>query len=194
MLNITKHAMKRYVERVKKVQSDLVDQTIIDHKDVYTVELNKMVRNAKFIHQGKFNENNEARFYLAESWLLVLDKVESKIITLYKVDFSFSSDINKMITKSLLDELELATEKYELSAAQNREQVQDIESKELQMVEEIKSLEDTLKKLRESLRVARDYKRNIDWNTIQAKNELDIVAKKIVYSIEYKIEMEKIKP
>lgn len=193
MINITKHALKRYVERfvdpVKTSSQDLINI----NKELYEKELVKMFEQSKHIFDGKFNDKQpKTSFYLADDIILVTDTECTKIITLYRVEYGFSKVINKSILYDLLIEHEMAEVNYMQIKENRSEEKKDLLNSRDNLDIEIKSLEETLKALKESRNSLDNYITNFDYEEIKARSEIDTLAQKIVYSINYKLEVLKV--
>lgn len=191
-MNYTKHSLVRYSTRFKGVDKKEAEKDLISNKERYEAELNKMFENAKEIYQGKFNDHNEVKYFLADNIILVVDLPCSKIITLYRIEFGFEREIDKIILISLLEQLNKADEKYIKALDTVQEKMDEIDTQTLSIMEEIKSIEETLQALRSGLEGLEQYKKTITVNEEKARIERDRIAKKVVYSIDYRKSIEEI--
>lgn len=190
MINITKHALKRYVERFVSTDKEQVQDLINANKDLYEKELIKMFDHSRHLFSGKFNTKvTQASFWLADDIILVTDTEHTKIITLYRVEYGFSKSINKSILKDLRREHEVSKEKHNqvrLEIAKDKSRLlNDRDNLEL----EIEKLEKSLKATIESRNALNTYIKDFFVGEIKAREEMDLVAKKIVYSVNYKLEV-----
>lgn len=192
MINCTKHSLQRYAKRFKGVEQNEINQAIIDNKEQYETELNKMFDNAIKIYQGKFNDHNEVKYFLVDNIILIVDLALSKIISLYRIEFGFEREIDKTILSSLLSQLELADEEYIKASNEVKEKIEEIDYQKLALEEEIKSIEQTLEAMKAGLKGLEDSKNVIIVDEEKARIERDRIAKKIVYSIDYRKSMEQI--
>ena len=192
MINVTKHALQRYATRFKGVENKNVSSVLSDNRELYEGELNKMFENAKEIYCGKFNNNNESRFYLVDNIIIVVDMAISKIITLYRVEFGFEREIDKTILESLLSHLELADESYIKAIDEVKDKKEEISYQVLSLEMEIESIEQTLDAMRTGLKALEESKKAIEVEEVRARTERDKIAKKICYSIDYRKSMEEI--
>ena len=192
MINCTKHSLQRYAKRFKGVEQNEINQAIIDNKEQYETELNKMFDNAIKIYQGKFNDHNEVNYFLVDNIILIVDLALSKIISLYRIEFGFEREIDKTILSSLLSQLELADEEYIKASNEVKEKIEEIDYQKLALEEEIKSIEQTLEAMKAGLKGLEDSKNVIIVDEEKARIERDRIAKKIVYSIDYRKSMEQI--
>lgn len=199
MVNVTKHALERYALRFKKVPYNEVKHKAFENKELYSEELNKMFNNSKLIYNGKIsgkmtnntnNTNEEVNYRLAGDICLVLDTVESKIITLYRVDFGFDMKTNRVILSSLIENLEEAETLHLEAMESTRQQKDALSLQALQLEEEINNLKMALKSLEENLQNIKSLEKEISSEEIISKLNYDKIAKQIVYSINYKKAME----
>ena len=105
---ITKHAMSRYAERIAG-RDELIDINIYiaQNEDKIVEDINKMCEHSELIYTGKVGnrDNNPVNVYLSGTWILLTDLTETKVITLYKVEFNVGEDFNKQFIQKILDKL-----------------------------------------------------------------------------------------
>ena len=104
MINATKHARERYASRIKGIEKSAIKSNVTMYGAEYEKDLNKMYDNSRLIYTGKFQNHNECNYRLADDIILVVDKQEQNLITLYRVDFNFTKKINKSILQDLVKE------------------------------------------------------------------------------------------
>ncbi|MGL5649829.1 MAG: hypothetical protein ACRDDY_18520 [Clostridium sp.] len=62
----------------KRVELDKVQSDIIENKDIYHVELDKMFNNSKLIFTGRFNDKHGiTNFRLADNIILITDAYDT---------------------------------------------------------------------------------------------------------------------
>ncbi len=184
MINITKHALKRYVERFVDPDKTSTQDLININKELYEKELVKMFEQSKHLLNGRFNEKlTQTSYWLADDIILVTDTEHTKIITLYRIEYGFSRSINKSILHDLLIEHEISKEKYIQIMRKNSNEKDTLLNSRDNLDIEIESLEKTLKSLKESKKSLDDYISNFECEVNKAKSEMNVVAQKIVYSI-----------
>lgn len=190
MINITTHAYKRYSERIKNVVKEEVLSDITINKNLYHTEMDKMFENSKLIYTGKFNDkHNETNFRIVDNIILITDKQDTKIITLYRVEFGFDRDVDVVILKSLLEKLTVAEEEYLNSIDEvNLEKERVIANRDV-LSQEIEDLKKSLRIMEESLGTMNNYIEGFNYKERVAKSLVETVAKKIVYSNVYRKEM-----
>jgi len=186
-MNITNHGLKRYAERFKKIERNELERDIIINKELYTEELNKMFGFSKLLHTGKFNETNEnTNYYIVDNIILVIDLNNTKIITLYRIEFGFGREVDKNILFGLLKELDNAETEYLEAMDIVKEQKNDMEYKILSLEEDISSTIELLNTLKLSLSELKNMKQTITLEEDKCRIFRDKIAKKLVYSNIYK--------
>lgn len=189
MINITKHAFKRYAERFKGIEKINVDSNVTFHRDMYQNEMDKMFENSRLIYTGKFNGNETTNFRLVDNIILVTDTVDSKIITLYRIDFGFDREIDKVIFEDLIKKLNECEEEFLIKESEVDDEELKVQGQMDDLLIEIECLEETLETVRNSYKSLREYKKSIVSKKELARTEMNSVAKKIIYSNEYRKQM-----
>lgn len=190
MINVTAHCYKRYAERIKEVEFDSIDQHIQMNKNQYHTEIDKMFENSRKIYTGRFNDkHNETNFRIADNIILITDKLDTKVITLYRVEFGFDREVDVIILKSLIEKLNIAEELYLESIEEVNQERERVVTNRDNLSMEIEALKESLKAMEESLEVMDNYIEKFDYKETQARLEMDTIAKKIVYSNIYRKEM-----
>lgn len=189
MINITKHAFKRYAQRFKGIDKNNIDANITFYKDMYQTELDKMFENSRLIYTGKFNGNETTNFRLVDNIILVTDLVDSKIITLYRIDFGFDREIDKMITEDLIRKLNQAEEHYINKECEIEKEEEKLNSQLDDMSIDIQCMEETLNNTKESYKALKIYRDSFINEKEIAKSKMNLIAKKLIYSNEYRKQM-----
>lgn len=192
MINATKHARERYASRIKGIEKNALKANVTMYGAEYEKDLNKMYDNSKEIYTGKFQNHNECKYRLADDIILVVDKQEQNLITLYRADFNFGKNINKDILKSLVQELNEKEEAWLSEKAKSEETNGGLNDEKTLLEMNIEAKTQELKDLQERLNALKDYMKTTNADEIEAKEAMDEVARKIVYSIDYKKSMQEI--
>lgn len=186
-MNVTKHAINRYCERFKGISKQDLPLITQSEKELYEQELNKIINNAHVVYTGTFNENNQiTNYWLVDNIILVTDTANTKIITLYRIEFGFDREIDITILTNLKEQLEKADTKYIEAMNEVQEKKDKLDNDAINIKEQIKSLEEQLKSMKSGLKGIEEYKKTITIEETKAKTERDIIAKKIIYSNIYK--------
>jgi FtsZ-binding cell division protein ZapB len=190
-MNVTNHCLKRYAERLKNVLRDDLEVDMAVNKDLYIGELNKMFKFSKLLYTGRFNKTNEnTNYYIVDNIILVVDLANTKIITLYRIEFGFGREVDKNILVGLLRELDNAETEYIKAMDIVKEQKNDMEYKILSLEEDISSTVELLNTLKLSLNELKNIKQTITLEEDKCRISRDKIAKKLVYSNIYRNAME----
>ena len=190
MINATKHARERYASRIKGVEKNAIKSNVIMYGAEYEKDLNKMYDNSRLIYTGKFQNHNECNYRLADDIILVVDKQEQNLITLYRVDFNFTKKINKSILQDLVQELNEREEAWLSEKAKAEETNNGLDNEKALLELNIEAKTQELKDLQERLKALSEYMKTTNADEISAKEKMDDIARKIVYSIDYKLSMQ----
>ena len=190
MINATKHARERYASRIKGVEKNAIKSNVIMYGAEYEKDLNKMYDNSRLIYTGKFQNHNECNYRLADDIILVVDKQEQNLITLYRVDFNFTKKINKSILQDLVQELNEREEAWLSEKAKAEETNNGLDNEKALLELNIEAKTQELKDLQERLKALNEYMKTTNADEINAKEKMDDIARKIVYSIDYKKSMQ----
>jgi hypothetical protein len=183
--------LKRYAERFKNISKDELERNIIINKELYIEELNKMFSFSKLIYTGRFNDTNEnTNYYIVDNIILVVDLSNTKVITLYRIEFGFDRAIDKSILIGLLEQLDQAENEYIKAMDIVKEQKNDMDYKILSLEEDISSTVELLNTLKTSLNELKNMKQSITLEEDKCRIIRDKIAKKLVYSNIYKNAME----
>ena len=117
---ITQHAKERYAERImnKDEKSDIAVYVARNQEKIET-DINKMMEYGELLYSGFIRDRNdeairdkkEVRVYLCGTWVLLADKLNNKIITLYKIDLKVGEDFNKQYVAAKKVAIDEAKEK-----------------------------------------------------------------------------------
>ena len=186
-MNVTNHCLKRYAERFKDVLREDLDRDILANKDLYIEELNKMFSFSKLLYTGKFNETNEnTNYYIVDNIILVVDLANTKIITLYRIEFGFGRALDKGILNGLLGELDEAETEYIQAMDVVKEQKNDMDYKILSLEEDIASTVELLNIQKLALKELKGMKQTVTLEEDKCRIIRDKIAKKLVYSNIYR--------
>ena len=145
-LKITDHAKRRYAERIMdKNDKNDISVFIANNEDKITEDISKMIEYGQFIYKGlPVNENNKqpVRIYLKDTWVIILDEKQDKVITLYSIDLGVGKEFNDLYIEKLLNKLEVAKKEFE---AKNEE----LKTRKEEFDQIIKENENTIKEYRQ---------------------------------------------
>lgn len=135
---ITQHCKERYAERImdKNERNDIAVYVARNQEKIEN-DINTMMQYSELLYTGylrdrsdeAIREKKEVRVYLCGTWVLLADKLNNKIITLYKIDLKVGEDFNKQFVaakKVAIDEARAKVNKVAESYCQFRNQYRDI--------------------------------------------------------------------
>lgn len=187
MINCTNHVLEQYAKRIKLIEKDLIKSTVIMNKDIYEKDLNKMYDNSKIIYKGTFSKkHNNSNFRMVDNIILITDKKDETLITLYRIDFGFGRNTDKIILEQLLKELKEGEEVYLQKRKEIEEETDSLMCDHTKLIMEIEAKKKEIKSLEESKNILEDYINIYKKDEIEAKETIDEIARKIVYSIDYR--------
>ncbi|MEG1597188.1 MAG: hypothetical protein RR359_02820 [Bacilli bacterium] len=186
-MNISNHAMERYLEKIKKVDKKDIKCLVSVNSEIYKSDINKMIDNSKMIYEGKFNDKHKkTKFYVSDDICLVVSIDNSNVITLYRIDYGFNRDINKIIQTELMEELLIKDDEYIEQQIKTDEQRSELIIQRDMIDLEIESLQKSLQALKDNRDGLTSYINSFGSEEEIKKQERDIVAKKICYSNIYR--------
>lgn len=186
-MNVTKHCIQRYAIRFKDIDKKDLGAITQAEKELFETELNKMIDRATMIYTGTFNEKHQVtNFWVVDNIVLVTDVANTKIITLYRIEFGFDRTIDKTILENLREQLEGADEVYIKAMQEVQEKKEKLDIDAISIKEQIASLQEQLSALQSGLKGIEEYKKTITVDEVKARTNRDIIAKKIIYSNIYK--------
>lgn len=185
-ISITNHALERYSKRIKKDDIINIASLSIDTRARYQEELCKMYEHSKLIYEGKFTDHSETKFLLSDDIILITDLKETKLITLYRIDFGFDDETNRMLRSRLVEQLDLAKAELENSNTDFSNELQGaLESLDI-LISEKKDLQASLEAVNDSIAITNDYIDDIRSRSYGNKAKYDNIARQICYSINCK--------
>lgn len=135
---ITQHCKERYAERImdKNERNDIAVYVARNQEKIEN-DINTMMQYSELLYTGylrdrsdeAIREKKEVRVYLCGTWVLLADKLNNKIITLYKIDLKVGEDFNKQFVaakKVAIDEARAKVNEVAESYCQFRNQYRDI--------------------------------------------------------------------
>lgn len=187
MINCTNHALEQYAKRIKLIEKDSIKSTVILNRDIYEKDLNKMYDNSKIIYTGTFNKkHNNSNFRMVDNIILITDKKDETLITLYRIDFGFGRTTDKIILEQLLKELKDGENIYLQKRKEVEEEMDSLMCEHTKLIMEIEAKKKEVKALEESKDILENYIDIYKKDEVEAKEVMNEVARKIVYSIDYR--------
>jgi hypothetical protein len=169
MKNCTKHSVERWVERVVGITTKKErDDYIKDNGELMKVHMNNTLDFAEFIYKGQIGDNVTRNYYIQNNIVFVLNTTDDAIITVYKVDFNFTDEINLQVAKGLIKEIHRLVEEKEKLDFKVLEEAE-------KMNNESEALKIQIQLAQEQLKIMQDKKKSLDEATKQLNSESKIV-------------------
>lgn len=186
-LNITKHALERWCERILGLDKSEVALYITTNREQLVEHINETFSYSEFIYKGQLGTDNITRhYYIQNNNVFITNTDDNAIITIYKVDLGFTDNINTMLRKEMMKEVaKLQEEKYNI----DMEVLEEIDKTkfELQDIDDnIVILERQLAELKQQKKMKSEHIKSINSKSNYVNQELSKYVLKLVNSKEYK--------
>ena len=176
---LTEHVKERYAERIMG-RSDKTDirTFIAQHENKIYDDISKMVDYGTVIYEGtqiKTKDPRPSRYILNGNWMVVVNHIDGKVVTLYKIDLGAGDEFNQLYIHNMLEKLEAARVKqaetveiirtieksYEEAIQENEALIQDYKQKIKSLEEQNKSLSTLLQEQKTNISIAEEEMRDI---------------------------------
>lgn len=147
-ISISEHARTRYTERIKNINDVLLKkQFILLHKDKINEFIYKNLKYATFVYKGQIGKSHTtSNYYICDGVIFITNSDNTKLITLYKVDFDLPDKVNKYAAKELLNDifdmqkkLEKTNEEINDFVDDKKDEIQNYKDKIIELEEQISS-------------------------------------------------------
>lgn len=183
-LLITQHCKERYAERIMgKDERSEIAVYVAQHDEQITENVNHMVEYGTKLYTGSLKDKNIVNVILNGTWVVLTDKEEKKVITLYKIDFGIGDEFNKQFIEKMLVKLDAS--KSNLKDASERIQNQ---KKEYQKIiddaqGQISEYKNYINKLSSQINGYKEVISSMDVEILQKENDvkdciMELVCKK----------------
>ena len=181
-LEITKHAEERYVERVMGyTDKQEIASYIVQNKDLISDRIDKMFEYGELLYSGKVKEGNFVNVIINGTWVLLTDRKNEKLITLYKVDLiSDDEDFNKLFVDKMLEKINSIKSNLENHRDKYNEDIKSTRAEIESNKARIKQYEDLITKHRQVNNVLEDYIKVCDTEVSAIEHEYKIAIEDLV--------------
>lgn len=192
-LNVTKHTLQRWAERILKIDNDEVNLYINSNRDMLVENINETFSYSEFIYKGQLGKDNITRHYYIQNDIVFITNTENNaIITVYKVDLGFTDELNSQVRKGLIEEVrKLQIEKDELDF----QSLSESELKKHEVVtidDQIHILEKQIAELKAQKQIVNNELKMINSKSSYVTQELSKFVLMLVNSIDYKNDIQTI--
>ena len=180
-LKITEHAKQRYAERIM----DKNDKTeiaifIANNESKISEDISKMIEYGELIYQGVSNHEfnkQPVKIYLKDTWVIIVDEKQNKVITLYSIDLGVGKEFNEIYISKLLDKLNNAKDEFNNKNEELKTRKEEFESiiKENELT--ISEYRQTANSLEKQNNMYKDLIKELETNRVIIEKDVrDIVA------------------
>lgn len=190
-IGISRHALRRYVERVVGIEDQMeVERYVMQHTDVIVENIKKLNEHSIFVYKGQIGgDKTTATFWLRDNIVLIKDVNNTKIITLYYVDFGFPEKATRTIIKDLMEDIA----QHNIDFEEEKKRVDDyleLKKEEIENIDhQIKLLKDQEEQLLFQKRVAKEDMEAKQANLIIIGKKIDYTANLLCNSVAFKRDM-----
>lgn len=109
---LTQHVRERYAERIMGRDNGDVPAYVIQNQEKIENDIQKMVQYGEIIYCGQLRDKNVVNVILNGTWVVLTDKDNVKVITMYKIDFNLGEEFNKNFVQLQMDKILEAKNRY----------------------------------------------------------------------------------
>jgi len=163
MKNCTSHSIKRWVERVVGI-TDIKqrDEYIRENSEQIKQHMNKTFEYAEYVYKGQIGDNITRNYYVHNDIVFCLNTTDDAIITIYKINFGFTAEINLQISKGLIKEVRRLLEEQGKIDEEVIAEIDRKKEEEAQMAEQEELIKAQLKIVQERRKALSDEIKTID--------------------------------
>lgn len=187
MKNLTNHFYERWTQRIVGITTEReIKDYISKNKQMISDHANETIERAEFLWKGQIGDNVTRNYYIKDDTIFITNTTDDALITVYKIDFGFPEDVNKIARRRLTDEVQkLTLGKIELEL-QVMEQVDKAYHEADQLEEEIKLLKEQIDNLERQRVFKKDEAKMLQSKSLNTGLELKRFTMMLVNSQEYK--------
>lgn len=187
MKNCTKHSIERWVERIVGIKTiSERDEYIRSNNEQIKEHMNKTLDFSEFIYKGQIGDNITRNYYIQNDIIFCLNTTNDAIITVYKINFGFTPEINLQVSKGLLEEVRRLVEEKEKLDFEVLEELDRMKHESDLLLEQEKILQEQMKVLQEKRKSVDESIKNIDSKSKIVDLEIKRHTNNLVNSKEYK--------
>lgn len=173
-MEFTEHILERYAERIQDKQGkNEIKSFVAQNRDRIKNNIQKLFDSSEFLCTTKIKDHNVTNFYVnKDGWVLISDKENKKLITLYKVDLFLGTEFNKYYIEKMTEDI-----KEKMAGYDNLKQLED-ENKEKRTKErkecesQISSYKTQIKWLEENIKLSEQQDKEADARLKVKKDEV----------------------
>lgn len=181
-VRVSEHAVKRYRERVPE-SNDLSDEQV---QDVIRERLAK----ATFVFDGELTPGNERGIYFVDDGLVLVlgDRPDIAVVTLYPADYGFSPEIDAYISRNLLKGIAKLHQQIRRLNEENRKVMSAVDSESGAIEDRLAVLRAEIELLEEKQRGIQQRKAETNQNLAYLNAQLREEAAKVVFNKRFSVD------
>lgn len=150
-MTFTNHIIDRYVERTMGKTGNELKQFVAQNSDQVKEKILKLYEYSELLWYGKIKEHDFTYFTInRDGWVIVIDKNQTKLVTIYQVDLGLGVDFNKQYIAEIKQYVET-----------EMKNIEDLQFKYEEMVEENTKTINNFKDENKMLQAQIDYNTNM---------------------------------
>ncbi len=186
-VNITKHAIVRYFNRVRGVMVTDINydgwkNTHQDDIEEVKRELQGLLLTAEYITTGTYGIHKKASYYIQKETMLTFVISENNLVTLYKVDYGLDLIGNKEMLEVLINNYKRLLEEEENLQKKNQKEKQSLEYQEKMLGFAIQEAEAEVQKLRAKKKEIESKRATLRTSEQSIASKINTAREKIVLS------------
>lgn len=179
--NISKHAQKRYCERVNGYMDETsVNRFISLHSTEMRERINKLITYGDEVYEGDLKRHKGTTIFRNGNWIVVVNKKDKVVISLWEKDLGLGDDFNKEYVGKTIDKINQKKEEKERIENSNSEEKNKLKSQIENNDIKIAELALYLKGLREANDALNSVIETMDVNTKEFDNEISEMVDKLL--------------
>ena len=173
-MEFTEHILERYAERIQdKKGKNEIKSFVAQNRKKIEENIQKLFDSAEFLCTTKMKDHNITNFYVNKNgWVLISDKENKKLITLYKVDLFLGTDFNKYYIERMTEDIKNKMKSYEDIEYEIELDKEKRQEERKQCESEIASLKTRIKWLEENICLSTQQDREADARLKVKKDEV----------------------
>ena len=187
IINLTKHGILRYLQRVKGVlvtdaNYDQWKQSNQEFLEAVKKEIQSVFENSLYLTTGTYGNHKKAIYYVNKELMIIFILDGKNMVTIYKIDFNLDEVGNKEMLDVLYSNYLRLLDEEEKVQAETEDYIKKL-NQEIQLKgSEIQSLESELHKIRTDKKELEARKENLKAITSNISQKIEGVKQKIILS------------
>lgn len=184
-MNLTRHFQERWAERIVGVPKTESRAYVVENHERIAEHAEKMMAHAQFLYCGAINSNPICNYYLKDNTVIVVNQGNDALVTIYQIDLGFTDELNQVVRRGLVQEVDRLQEQKEGIKAEIDDRVTQKELEIAALHENISLLEEEIKNAKLSIEFKKEAMREERRELVQLENQIKRHTITLVNSLEY---------